>query len=122
MASEWIAEEQVVFVFPNGTRRDGRIAIGLPVRDHHDARCPVALDGLQQCGPIFGASTAQALLLAIRFLGVRLHDFLSRGGRVVYPEGVIEQEGGRGDVDIPLGALFGPLLCAPEPVRDDEHG
>ena len=114
----WMAEERVVFVFPDGTRRDGRIGVGLPVQREQDAQCPAVLEGFEPTRQIFGDTTLQALLLAIRFLGMRLHDFLSRGGRVLYPEGANDDDDG--DVDFALSALFGPLLREPEPTpRDD---
>lgn len=110
MSTTWMAEERVVFVFPDGTRHDGRIGVGLPVQRDEDAQCPVVLEGLEPTRSIYGDTTLQALLLGIRFLGMRLNDFLSRGGRVLYPEGANE-----GDVDVVLDALFGPLLRHPEP-------
>jgi hypothetical protein len=108
MPPTWIAEEPVVFVHPDGQRVAGRIAIGLPGPDGRGASvCPVALDGLFDIGQkpgIFGEGNLQALLLAARFAGYTLHAFLSRGGRVVGP-------GEPEDHDVPLSALFGPLLA-----------
>jgi hypothetical protein len=102
-----MAEEQVVFVHPDGRREAGRIAVGLPEQlDPNEARCAISLDGFERTRPIHGGSTLQALLLAIRFLGMRLHDFTSKGGRVVDPD--------EGD-DVPLEAFFGDLLRAAEP-------
>ncbi|MCA9675165.1 MAG: hypothetical protein H6708_27780 [Kofleriaceae bacterium] len=53
------------------------------------------------------------MLLAIQFLGMRLHDLTSRGVRVVDPD-----EGS----DVGLEAMFGPLLRHPavptEPALD----
>jgi hypothetical protein len=112
MPPTWIAEEAVVFVDPSGQRSNGRIAVGLPAQiSDVEARCPIALDGLEHTGmgPISGSSTLQALLLAIRFLGMRLQDHLSRGYRVVHPED---------ESDVPLVAFFGRLLANPEPVTD----
>lgn len=110
MSLTWIAEEQVVFVHPNGDRRPGRIAVGQPYQGPENASCPIALDGLELCRPIHGDNTLQALLLGIRFLGMRLHDFRSKGGRVIMYPGDEPDE----DVDV-LQAFFGPLLCDPEP-------
>jgi hypothetical protein len=103
MKQTWIAEEEVVFLHPNGRRVPGRIAVGLPVQVHvGEADCTIALDGYeQQPGPLKGGSTLQALLLAVRFIGTRLHDFLSKGGRVLNPED---------DSDFELEASFGSLL------------
>ena len=111
MTPSWIAEEPVVFVYADGRRNAGRIAVGLPEHVGADeARCSIALDGLERTRPIHGATTLQALLLAIRFLGMRLHDFMLKGGRVVDPNE---------DTDVPLGAFLGTLLRAAEPPTDD---
>ena len=98
----WIAERAVVFVHADGRRCGGRIAVGLPYMvSDEQARCPLVLEGLETFPPqIAGSSTLQAMLLAIRLAGRRLHDFRARGGRIEYPS----EEGG-GDVD--LEALFG---------------
>ena len=103
MTSTWIAEENVVFLHSDGRRNVGRIAVGSPVQvDAGEAHCGVALDGFHSPpGPIIGASTLQALLLAVRFLGTRLHDFVAKGGRVLHPDD---------DSEVPLDALFGALL------------
>ncbi len=69
------------------------------------AHCPIEIDGLHsRVHPIIGGGTLQALLLGVQFLGAMLHDFVARGGRVLDPED---------DSDIPLGALFGPMLRSP---------
>lgn len=103
MTPTWIAEEKVVFLHSDGRRNAGRIAVASPVQiDAGEAHCGVALDGFHAVpGPIIGASTLQALLLAVRFLGMRLHDFVATGGRVLHPDD---------DSDVPLDALFGALL------------
>jgi len=76
-----------------------------------EATCPIALDGLESVRCIHGASTIQALLLAIRFLGMRLDDFISKGGRVIDPDE---------HVDLPLEAFFGALLRpAVAPTTDE---
>jgi hypothetical protein len=42
----WIASEDVVFLYANGRRVPGRIAVGLPVQiDATEASCMIALDG-----------------------------------------------------------------------------
>lgn len=67
-----------------------------------EAHCPVEIDGLHsRVHPIIGGGSLQALLLGVRFLGTMLHDFIARGGRVLDAED---------DTDVPLEALFGPLL------------
>jgi len=100
--SPWIAEELVAFLHPNGRRALGRIAVAAPfVVDGLEARCRVALDGLETLSPVSGASPLQALMLAVQLLGKRLHAFRARGGRIV--ERV-------GDEDVAIEATFGPLL------------
>lgn len=106
----WIAEQPVVFLHPNGARKDGHIAFGAPYRgETGDWRCPVSLKGFEGRGPdIVGDTSLQALLLATRFAGYRLYDFCERGGRVLYPS-----VDGEPDAEVPLEASFGPLLCHP---------
>jgi hypothetical protein len=109
MTTTWIAEQPVVFLYGD-SRRSGRIAIGLPVQiNPTEARCSVLLDGLD-VHPIgiVGMSSLQALLLSVRFLGMRLHDFLSKGGRVLDP--------GDGS-ETALDGLFGPMLQRAVPPR-----
>lgn len=115
MVTTWIAEASVVFVHPNGTRSAGRIALGAPVTRERHCACQVALDGMEAQRPIYGESTLQSLLLASRYLGMRLHDFLSRGGRVLYPP---EGDGGK-DANAELSAVFGSFLREPDPVPPD---
>lgn len=103
----WIAEQQVVFVDAQGGRRAGRIAVGLPaVESPGCAACRVALDShFSTPVPVYGESTLQALLLAAGLLGRLLADFVAAGGRVLDASD---------DSEVPLAALFGPLLRAPE--------
>ena len=105
----WIAELRVVIVHPDGRRAPGHIAVGQPYTlggadpaGSYESHCPVQFDGIHsRVHPIIGGGTLQALLLAVQFLGTMLHDFISRGGRVLDPED---------DSDVPLAALFGPML------------
>ena len=104
MATQWIAEQSVVFVHPDGRRVPGRIAVALPeLVGPEEAQCAIALDGLDPGRAVHGASTLQALVLALRFLGMRVHDFMSKGGRVVDPDE---------ELDLPLDAYFGAWLSA----------
>lgn len=105
MEPTWIANESVVFVHKGGLHSPGTIAVGLPVQiDEFEARCSVALDGLEQIGiQSCGSSPLQALLLGVQHLGYRLYDFQSKGGRVLKPDGS----------DIPLEAFFGQLFRHP---------
>ncbi|HWO21606.1 MAG TPA: hypothetical protein VNO30_22710 [Kofleriaceae bacterium] len=99
----WIAEQRVTWVLASGERRPGRIAIGMPiVVSDNEASCAYALDGLEYvAGPMLGAHTMQALCLALRFAGMRLHAFLVSGGHILNSDG---EETGLEDV-------FGPLLA-----------
>lgn len=100
----WVACEEVLYCHADGPRIAGRIAIGLPyVADDVEARCRVVLDGIRIDSTISGASTLQALLLAIRFAGSMLQHFLDGGGKVLGAEGE----------DIALDAIFGGLLSRP---------
>jgi hypothetical protein len=103
--STWIAEEQVIWLHADNNRVPGRIAVGLPVQITEDeAHCMVALDGLDHLSfPMLGSSPLQALLLAVRHLGMRVHDFLSKGGRVLNLD----------DTNFGIEHLFGPLLRHP---------
>ena len=88
MQQTWIAEELVIFLHADGSHMPGKIAIGLPVTltEGVEAHCVVSLEGLDhRTWPIIGGSPLQALLLAVSFVGMRLHDFLSKGGRVLDP-------------------------------------
>ena len=98
----WIASESVVFLHPNGDHVSGRIAVGLPAQiDATEARCKIALDGLDHIHiRIGGATPLHALLLGIQYIGMRLHSFRSKGGMVLTPD----------DEPVNLEAMFGPLL------------
>ena len=97
----WIAEMAVVFVDEHGKRTPGRIAIGMPQPGDRDWRCAAALDGwFTSVGPILGGSPMQALVLALRFLGAMLHEWLAGGGRVLTEDGT----------DARVDVVFGPLL------------
>jgi hypothetical protein len=105
----WIAEKRVVLVHPDGRRVAGHIAVGQPYTlggadpaATYESHCPIEIDSLYPAAqPIIGGGTLQALLLGVQFLGTMLHDFMSRGGRVLDPED---------DTEIALESLFGPML------------
>jgi hypothetical protein len=101
MSTRWIAEQRVVFVHADGRRVAGRIAVAAPTQSAENASCVVALDGLASSHPIHWESTLQAMLLALQLAGWELHRFTASGGRVLDPDE---------DTDIPLEAIFGPLL------------
>jgi len=105
-STTWLAEQPVIWVFPDGERRPGRIAVGmLEMISDQQARCTIALDGFEPPRSIVGEGALQALLLALQLGGYRLHDFISRGGRVLSPAGD----------DVGLAAIFGPLFTTAAP-------
>lgn len=100
-----MAEEEVVFVHPDGRRVAGRIAIGAPLTSGRECSVEVSLQGVEPrlSTKIYGETTLQALMLGIRFMGYRLHDFLQKGGRIEY-----------GDRQaFPIDAYFAGLLTDP---------
>jgi hypothetical protein len=85
----------------------GHIAIGQPYTPDgdpaagHESHCAIEIDGLHSRNhPIINGGSLQALLLAIQFAGSRLHDFVSRGGRVLDAED---------ESNVPLAAFFGSI-------------
>jgi hypothetical protein len=115
---KWIAELRVVFVHPDGRRVPGHIAVGEPYvlgggdpADNYESHCPVEIDSLYPPGhPAIGGGTLSALLGAVKLLAAMLHAFTEQGGRV------LDAEDGS---DVPLEALFGPLLFKIEPPAND---
>lgn len=106
----WIAEQQVVIVHPDGRRVQGHIAVGEPYTldggtdptGTYETHCPIEIDSLwSRARPMIGCGSLQALLLGIQFLGMTLHAFIENGGRV------LDVNDGS---DIQLASLFGPLL------------
>ena len=102
--TRWIAEEHVIWAFPDGQRRKGRIAIGEPeLAPGGETVCAYALDGLEYvAGPIRGAGAMQALCIALSFIGWKLHTFSAHGGRVLHDDEDLEE--------VDLESVFGPLL------------
>lgn len=100
-----MAEEEVVFVHADGRRVAGRIAIGAPFKAGRECAVEVSLQGVEPrlSTKIYGETTLQALMLGIRFMGYRLHDFLQKGGRILYGE----------NHAFPIEAYFGGLLTDP---------
>jgi len=101
----WMAEEEVIFVHPDGRRVAGRIAVGTPVASGREVSVEVSLQGVEPrlFTKIYGETTLQALMLGIRFMGYRLYDFMQKGGQVLGP---------KGDA-FPIDEYFGPLLMDP---------
>ena len=109
-APTWIAELRVILVHPDGRREPGHIAVGKPyvlgddadVAAPFESHCPIEITGFHSREqPIIGGGTLQALVLGVQFLGMMMHEFLTRGGRVLDPDD---------DSEVPLESIFGGLL------------
>jgi hypothetical protein len=100
-----MAEEEVVFIHVDGRCIAGRIAIGTPVTSGRECSVEVSLQGVEPrlSTKIYGETTLQALMLGIRFMGYRLHDFLQKGGRIEYGD----------HLPFPVDAYFAGLLNDP---------
>jgi hypothetical protein len=77
-----------------------------------EARCAYLLEGLEDSGdPLSGDGTLEALILAVRFVGWRLHVFVSQGGYVTRQDDFYPAR---------FKDLFGPLLTdQPLPPNTD---
>ena len=102
-----MAELIVCFVYPDGRRVPGRIAIDRPVWDSDkEASCSVALEGIQSVSMrIHGSSTLQALILAAQFVATRLYGFYDQGGQIVFAANEAEE--------VPVRSIFGALWRGP---------
>jgi hypothetical protein len=105
-----IAELRLLGVRSDGSRVSITVAVGQPYRGAHHWGCPVALTGLHdRLSDIAGDDALQALCLAVRFAGLRLADFVAKGGRLYSENGGPEADG----TELPLDAYFGPLIEPP---------
>lgn len=95
----------------SGVRADGSVvpitaAVGPPYRQERHWRCPISLVGIDDhLADIAGEDSLQALCLGLRLLGLRLADFLARGGRLFVEGGGPDDP----DTELPLDAYFGTL-------------
>jgi hypothetical protein len=95
----------------SGMRADGRVvpitvAVGQPYEADRCWRCPVSLIGIDDHLPdIGGEDSLQALCLGVRLLGLRLADFVEKGGRLFVEGGGPDDP----DTEVPLQAYFGTL-------------
>lgn len=107
----WIAEEAIVFVYPDGRRVVGRIAIGLPTMlGEHEAKCELALEPLDpRVREYSGGGKLQALVSALQIAGTLIDAFLKDGGRLLYPIDPGDPE----DVEFAIEVVLGPLLAPP---------
>ena len=93
----------------SGLRADGSVvpitvSVGQPYQAERCWRCHVSLTGIDDHLPdIGGEDSFQALCLGLRLLGLRLADFVAKGGRLFV------EDGGHNDPDteVPLEAYFG---------------
>ena len=111
-----LAEEHVIWLHPDGTRVRGSIFLGPPITVRPDeVHCMVSLKGVNYLTiPMLASSPLQAILLAVRHLGMGIHDFMYRGGHVLDP---------RNGENFGIEHLFGPLLRHPPdgpPPGDDD--
>jgi hypothetical protein len=89
-----IVEDQVIWVFPSGERRPGRIALCAPEPDPHPDveddstwACWWFMEGLRhKPQAALGSESLQPLMLALQMIGYELYSFISRGGRVLTAE------------------------------------
>jgi len=116
MSSEpdWIATTELVWVDPDGTRRPGRIAVARPVqRETGEWGCQVHAVGFERrTRTIFGASSWQALQLALQFIGYDVHRYVEEGGSMLWPSEPADDEGE--DQRYSPELLLGPLFRAPK--------
>jgi hypothetical protein len=107
----WIAEEAIIFVYPDGRRVDGRIAIGLPTMvDEHEAKCELAIEPLDpKVRGYSGGGKLQALVSALQIAGTLIDAFLKEGGRLLCPGDPEDPD----DEDFAIEAILGPLLAPP---------
>ncbi len=118
----WIAEQKVIWVFPSGERRPGRIAVGMPEFEPGDsstARCAYALEGLVPAhGPMLGEGTLQALHSALSVIGFWLHEHFARGVRVLIPDEADEGPEDLEESTAGLISMLGTLVRS----RGDDRG
>jgi uncharacterized protein DUF6968 len=98
-----IASTEMTAVLGSGERLPVRISIERPCQTPHGDWCCRALGSpvVQSSGRgVSGVDSLQALALAISYLRFQLNHFVSKGGRLVYPN-----DGEDEDVDI--DAIFG---------------
>jgi hypothetical protein len=105
---DWIADQEVVWVFPNRKRVPGRVAVERP-RERGTGEWVCRMD----CRPlhhgvfgISGGSSWQALLLALQFVGYQVHYHVQRGGSIQWPKQRGQKRGMNYDPKLLMGALF----------------
>lgn len=86
----WIAEMPIVWIFTDGERVPGQIAIGEPELERDGvAICPITMGGLDGTGrviPVKGEGKFHALLQGIHVIERRIRDSVAQGIRVELPD------------------------------------
>jgi hypothetical protein len=92
----WIAEMPIVWIFTDGERVPGQIAIGAPELERDGdgdgdgvAICPITMGGLDGPGrviPVKGEGKFHALLQGIHVIEKRIRDSVAQGIRVELPD------------------------------------
>ena len=84
----FIASYELRWLKADGSEVSVTARVGIPYESGDgEYRCPVEIEGFDGRYPdIAGASSLQALCLAIQLLANRLNDLLQEGGRLVYPD------------------------------------
>jgi hypothetical protein len=84
--SSIIAERSVDMITAAGDRIPFRVEFGPIINDGQDCRCRVRFHGWGHSPPdIRGYDSLQALMLAVGLVHSILDDFVSHGGRIVWP-------------------------------------
>ena len=101
-----IAKTTTRAISPFGEEFLGTIGVGAPVQQKTgEYGCVVVLPPDYDSKMIFGADSLQSLLLALRFVAVRIDDLTTKGWKFLYPDS---------DDTIPFGAyLEHPLHPSP---------
>ncbi|EEF57608.1 DUF6968 family protein [Pedosphaera parvula] len=80
------AERTLDLVKQSGERLTLTVQFGPIYKKDRDFRCKIAFIGWGESPPdIWGADSLQALISAITLVHSMLHEFVVRGGRVLYP-------------------------------------
>lgn len=107
-AIDWIAETEVVWVYRDRTRRTARVAIARPVqRSTGEWVCRIEGAPMQnRTMTIFGASSWQAMFLALQFFGYDVHHHVEVGGRIMWPLEPGQKRATACPPELLIGALF----------------
>ena len=84
----FVASSELLWLKTDGSEVVVTARVGIPYQtDENEHRCAVEIVGFDgRYSDMAGASSLQALSLAIGLLATRLEDLLKEGGRLVYPD------------------------------------